>query len=93
MSISQEVELLKGIISEANKSIQDASRKIRDLQSGCSHGDIEVSTYSTADCLICGKHLAWYCPTSPTLECDYEQDDGSYDEDCCRYCGEPEERK
>ena len=33
------------------------------------------------------------CPTSPNLECDYEQEDGSYNEDCCRYCGQPEERK
>lgn len=35
----------------------------------------------------------WNCELSPTGYCDYEQEDGSYDEDCCRYCGEPEERK
>ena len=35
----------------------------------------------------------WDCPTSPTGKCDYEQEDGSYDEDCCIHCGEPEERK
>lgn len=35
----------------------------------------------------------WDCDLSPTGYCNYEQEDGSYDEDCCRYCGEPEERK
>ena len=35
----------------------------------------------------------WECKDSPTGYCDYHQEDGSYDEDCCRYCGEPEERK
>lgn len=35
----------------------------------------------------------WDCPDSPTGYCDYNQPDGSYDEDCCRYCGEPDERK
>jgi hypothetical protein len=35
----------------------------------------------------------WECPASPTGYCDYTQEDGSFDEDCCIYCGEPEERK
>ena len=35
----------------------------------------------------------WDCENSPTGKCDYQQEDGTYDEDCCRYCGEPEERK
>ncbi|GEM_PF-2888053 len=35
----------------------------------------------------------WECKESPTGYCDYKQEDGSYDEDYCRYCGKPEERK
>lgn len=35
----------------------------------------------------------WDCELSPTGYCDYEQEDGGYDEDCCRYCGQPDERK
>ncbi len=35
----------------------------------------------------------WDCPTSPTGECDYTQIDDTLDEDSCRYCGQPEERK
>jgi hypothetical protein len=37
--------------------------------------------------------FGWECESSPTGFCDYEQEDGSYDEDYCRYCGNPEERK
>ena len=35
----------------------------------------------------------WVCKNSPSGHCDYSQEDGSFDEDCCRYCGEPDERK
>ena len=35
----------------------------------------------------------WKCASSPTGFCNYLQDDGDIDEDCCRYCGMPEERK
>lgn len=39
------------------------------------------------------ENKGWDCPNSPTGHCDYEQEDGSFDEDSCRYCGEPDERK
>jgi hypothetical protein len=39
------------------------------------------------------RDKGWECPDSPTGYCEYEQEDGSYDEDQCRYCGQPEERK
>lgn len=39
------------------------------------------------------EYKGWKCETSSTGYCDYEQEDGSYDEDNCRYCGEPDERK
>lgn len=35
----------------------------------------------------------WACKDSPSGYCDYEQEDGTIDEDSCRYCGEPDERK
>ncbi len=38
-------------------------------------------------------NMGWDCPSSPTDYCEYLQADGTYDEDCCIYCGEPEERK
>ena len=40
-----------------------------------------------------GENLGWECKNSPTGHCYYYQEDGSYDEDSCRYCGHPEERK
>lgn len=35
----------------------------------------------------------WDCISSPNGTCNYEQEDGSFDEDSCKYCGQPEERK
>jgi hypothetical protein len=93
MNKKEQVKSLKESIYKANKTINDAVQKIRTIQSECSHEDVKIYSWGTAECKICGKEFDWYCPTSPTLECDYEQEDGSYDEDCCRYCGKPEERK
>lgn len=84
---------MKKSIIEVEKNIKDANNKIEVIQSECSHEDISVTDYGTADCNICGKSFNWYCPNSPTLECDYEQDDGGYNDEYCIYCGEPEERK
>lgn len=37
---------------------------------------------------------SWNCPTSPIGECVYESDCiEKYGDECCYYCGEPEERK
>ena len=44
-------------------------------------------------CTICKKCFDWWCEESPNHQCDYTQEDGSFDFDCCRYCGGPEERK
>lgn len=93
MDIQKEVNLLKKSIENANKTIREAQRKIITIQSECSHESIKVDKFGSADCNICGKIFDWYCPTSPTLECDYEQEDGNYNYEYCRYCGNPEERK
>lgn len=66
---------------------------LEQLREKCPHSDLDIDDWDTAICNICGMDFDWYCPTSPTLTCDYEQEDGSYNEDCCRYCGCPEERK
>ena len=39
------------------------------------------------------RMYGWECPTSPSGKCDYIQIDDTFDEDSCRYCGQPEERK
>jgi hypothetical protein len=44
-------------------------------------------------CPHCERHFGWWCPDSPSGECDYEQPDGTYNDDLCKYCGMPEERK
>ncbi len=42
---------------------------------------------------LINESSGWECEDSPTGYCDYVQPDGKYDEDCCIYCGEPDERK
>jgi hypothetical protein len=93
MEIKEHIKLLRKSIDDAYKTIADAKNKIEVIQSACGHENITVNSWGTAKCKICNKEFDWYCPTSPTRECDYEQEDGSYDEDHCRYCGKPEERK
>lgn len=65
-------------------------------ESDCTHPNLEVSKdVDHAICRDCGFSTnGWYCETSPTLECEYyDFETGHYDEDCCIYCGQPEERK
>lgn len=62
----------------------------------CKHENLIVSEWSDhAHCSDCGFVTeGWYCKDSPTLECRYyDEVTGWYDEDCCIYCGQPEERK
>lgn len=59
----------------------------------CEH-IIVPSRFGWAECSKCGARFeGWYCPSSKSHLCDYEQEDGTYDEDQCRYCGQPLERK
>lgn len=94
MTIKTEMDALlkrKDLVKEELRNINQA---ILDLQERCSHEDLAVDKWrDTATCNDCNKYFSWYCPTSPSLECDYEQEDGSYNDEYCRYCGNPEERK
>jgi hypothetical protein len=91
--IKSQLKLLNNQLNEVNKQAHLIIKKIEVLKEECKHEELDINDYGSATCLICGKYFDWYCPTSPTLECDYEQEDGSWDYDYCRYCGEPEERK
>jgi hypothetical protein len=45
---------------------------------------------STARCQRCGQDLGWWCPSSPTHQCEYPEDPN---DECCKFCGQPDERK
>lgn len=47
-----------------------------------------VQSGDSAKCAVCGQLGGWWCPTSPTKECEYEDSP-----DYCIHCGDPEERK
>jgi DNA-directed RNA polymerase subunit RPC12/RpoP len=78
-------------IAQVRARIDELNDELRQLKNGCTH--TIVKKYGSAVCDICGKEMGWYCPDSPDHICDYEQEDGEYDEDSCRYCGHPDERK
>jgi hypothetical protein len=81
-------ELMKHLL----KQKKEIEARINSVINNCDHNIVE--SHGFGECTKCGYQTrGWYCPASPDHECDYNQPDGSYDEDCCRYCGEPEERK
>lgn len=71
-----------------------AEADIRVLQEECEHPNIKEE-WGDGFCPDCHfKTVGWFCPTSPTFECDYyDKETDEYDEDRCIYCGDPEERK
>ena len=48
---------------------------------------------TSAICPHCKRYFGWWCPESASGLCDYKKDDGTYDDDDCRYCHMPSERK
>ena len=73
------------------EDMEKARQRYYGLINNCPHriGKRGESAY----CMICQKDMGWWCPSSPKNTCDYLQADNSVDEDHCRYCGQPEERK
>jgi len=67
-------------------------KQAKEIMKTCEH-ELVTKEYNAARCVICPEFLGAYCEKSPTLICNYWQEDGRYDEDNCIYCGEPEERK
>lgn len=55
----------------------------------CQHKKIVRDEFDSAVCKKCNKDFGWFCEESPSKHCEYE-DSGN---ECCVYCGEPEERK
>jgi len=89
-------KILKEEIESCEKQFYEIHRKLLNLKSKCSHKFVGIGKglfNKTAKCEICGAHGGWFCSFSPDGRCDYTQEDGSYDDDSCRYCDEPEERK
>lgn len=89
--IKEEINKIKKEIVELTGLIATKRERIATIKSKCTHDIIQKG--QSAYCDVCGDYLGWYCDESPTKTCDYEQEDGEYDEDNCIYCGMPEERK
>jgi len=92
--LTPEQATLRAQILAAGANASEASSAFRDLMRRCAAlGHVMVCEGLSARCIVCNKFGGWWCPTSPTKECEYTQEDGSFDDDNCRYCHKPEERK
>lgn len=86
-------------VKELENEIRKIQAEIEIIQENCVH-IIKPFVLKSGEklsherCPKCDKYFeGWWCPKSADTFCDYNQEDGSYDEDSCRYCGHPEERK
>ena len=87
-------------VSQLKQDIQNATQEISEIQLFCKHNSQPYILpngvkLSHLPCDKCGKTWTneWWCPESLNNFCDYSTDDGYIDEDSCRYCREPRERK
>ena len=93
-AIREQQRILNAKIKQLDDERRTATIELEMLQSTCSHPNI-VDKHGTGDCPDCGfRTKGWFCKTSPTKECDYyDEENDEYNEDCCIYCGAPDERK
>lgn len=94
-TIKERYALISKNIQVAEEELRKHQHELTMLQEiHCEHPNIK-DDYGTGECPDCGYETkGWFCPTSPTKECDYyDTETGEYDDDCCVYCGDPEERK
>lgn len=85
-------------VQELEKKIHEIHMEIDSIQEACQH-TLEPTMFDGEKlghkpCKKCNKlDRGWWCPNNPTTYCNYEQEDGTVNEDSCRYCGAPLERK
>jgi len=86
-------------VKELEHEIRVHQAEIDGIQDNCEH-IIEPHVLKSGEklghkrCPKCDKYFeGWWCPESKDTFCIYDQPDGSYDEDNCIYCHNPQERK
>lgn len=69
------------------------AKEIRSVRTVCNHPHVVKDRRSDgASCQDCKESLGWYCETSPTKTCQYDEENDPAC-DSCIYCGDPDERK
>ncbi|WP_398473601.1 hypothetical protein [Tardiphaga sp.] len=86
-------------INQIRGEIREKQERIAEIQARCVHvwgpsrPDCPSSSFPICNECSSEKH-GWWCPQSPTGECDYSLPSGrGFNPDSCRYCHQPEERK
>lgn len=78
-------------------------KAIKIIQKKCEHEWSESRYYAQGVLKLAGGIMpcskcdltieGWWCPSSETHQCDYEQKDGTFNDDNCIHCHHPNERK
>lgn len=98
MNITNE-QLIRNRIEMLQRISLNAGALIAIERNNCTHKFVpdvaDAPNCSSPVCIVCGyEGFGWYCPDNLlTHECDYTQEDGTYNDDMCIHCGNPEERK
>lgn len=95
IKLTEEQVRLYNQMTVAISELREAKNRQIELELKCAANGHAVfqSSFGGAECAICTAELGWWCPSSPNHLCDYNQEDGEYNPDQCRFCGQPEERK
>lgn len=91
--LTAQEKLRRDQIAHSQSTINHLMKSVQALKKDCECRVMEQTPGGKAKCAVCGEYYGWWCPDDPSNVCDYEHEDGSYDEDNCRYCGMPDERK
>jgi hypothetical protein len=91
--MTAEQQILHDKIVAKETEAQRATQEARQLRLSCSHSFIKRG--DSAICEVCRVDGGWWCPSSPSHCCEYEeQTEGApHAEESCIHCGEPDERK
>lgn len=89
-------------ISGYLRQIRELEKQLQELKDNCKHNfeprytitkeQEEMGWAASTQCTECGKYGGWYCPTSPTKVCQYDDINDPIN-DFCLHCGGPDERK
>ncbi len=76
-------------IKELDRIINAAQRKLNTILLNCKH--VIKNVCGRAECNICKSCLGYYCPTSPTLICEFPKENNMNEHEPdeyfnCKYC-------
>jgi hypothetical protein len=88
MKLTEAQQAQRQAIALAKARLYDAHKVYGALLRECKCVAVK-GVFGGAHCAICKNDMGWWCPKSKNHRCSYTM---NYS-DCCKFCGEPSERK